>query len=80
MTYIPILQNPTEFNGSEAQKCERCHNDLTNDEVNECERECFDCIKEQEQEGKYTPELSDERKDLLKRFMEFPTLEKLKEL
>tara|TARA_R110002167_G_scaffold222600_1_gene427540 strand:+ start:1002 stop:1208 length:207 start_codon:yes stop_codon:yes gene_type:complete len=33
--YIPILNDPTEFNGTEAIKCCFCHNDLTPEEITE---------------------------------------------
>ena len=47
MTYIPILENPTEFNGSEAERCERCDNDiLTLEEIEE--KMCFECMEELE--------------------------------
>tara|TARA_R110000772_G_scaffold3714_2_gene13325 strand:- start:359 stop:541 length:183 start_codon:yes stop_codon:yes gene_type:complete len=48
MTYIPILTDPTEFNGKESEKCERCHNDLTFDEIQNELLECDECIKDQE--------------------------------
>tara|TARA_B110000967_G_scaffold119483_1_gene122177 strand:- start:577 stop:777 length:201 start_codon:yes stop_codon:yes gene_type:complete len=44
MTYIPILENPTEFNGSEAERCTLCDNDLTSEEVSEEIDYCFDCF------------------------------------
>ena len=44
MTYIPILENPTEFNGSEAARCTLCDNDLTSEEVAEEIDYCFDCF------------------------------------
>ena len=33
--YIPILEDPAEFNGTEAIKCTLCHNDLTPEEITE---------------------------------------------
>ena len=33
--YIPILSDPTEFNGPEAIKCTLCHNDLDAEEIAE---------------------------------------------
>ena len=44
MTYIPILENPTEFNGSEVERCTLCDNDLTSEEVSEEIDYCFDCF------------------------------------
>tara|TARA_R110002124_G_C8839367_1_gene505403 strand:- start:189 stop:365 length:177 start_codon:yes stop_codon:yes gene_type:complete len=47
MTYKAILLDPTEFNESETERCERCDNDiLTIEEVDE--KHCFECIEELE--------------------------------
>jgi hypothetical protein len=46
--------------------------DLTFEEIQEEFKNCFSCTEEIEEEE----ELSPERKELLKRFMQFPTLEK----
>ena len=68
MTYIPILPDPTEFNGKEAELCERCHNELTKEEIEEVAgclvRQCSECNEEEE-----------ERKELEKQFLKFPELE-----
>ena len=48
MAYIPILPNPIEWNEPEQEKCERCHNDLTFDEIQNELLECFECIEDQE--------------------------------
>ena len=48
MTYIPILTDPTEWDEQEPQKCERCHNDLTFDEIQNELLECLECIEDQE--------------------------------
>ena len=63
MTYIPILNDPTEFNGKESELCERCHNELSTPEEEE-EKKCFECIEEEE-----------ERKELERQFLKFPELE-----
>ena len=68
MTYIPILTDPTEFNGEEAAVCERCHNILTPEEYKNQQKNCFECIEEIE-----------ERKELEKQFLKFPELEETKE-
>ena len=47
MTYKAILLDPTEFNESETERCERCDNDiLTIEEVDE--KHCFECMEELE--------------------------------
>lgn len=48
MTYTPILPDPTEYNEQEPQRCERCDGDLSNFEINEEQKECDECIKDQE--------------------------------
>ena len=48
MNYKAILTDPTEFDGIELEKCERCHNDLTFDEIQNELLECFECIEDQE--------------------------------
>mgnify|MGYP003681502526 CR=1 FL=1 len=68
MSYIPILTDPTEWNGSEPATCERCHNILTPEEEQEEQKKCFECIEEAE-----------ERKELEKQFLKFPELEDTKE-
>ena len=72
MNYRPILSDPTEFNETEAIPCLHCQLDLTDEEIQEEQENCFECTEELEKEK----ELSPERKELLKRFMKFPTLEK----
>ena len=45
--YIPILNDPTEFQGSEAIICTLCHNDLDAEEIKENEDDnkyCNDCF------------------------------------
>ena len=45
MTYIPILNDPTEYNQPEPKRCQRCDNDiLTLEEIEE--QMCFDCMEE----------------------------------
>jgi len=48
MSYTPILPNPIEWNEPEQEKCERCHKDLTFDEIQNELLECFECIEDQE--------------------------------
>ena len=48
MNYRPILPNPIEWDGKESEKCQRCHNDLTFDEIQNELFECFECIEDQE--------------------------------
>jgi hypothetical protein len=48
MTYIPILPNPIEWNEQETQRCERCDADLSTFEINEEQKECDECIEDQE--------------------------------
>ena len=48
MTYTPILPDPTEFNEPEAQRCQRCDADLSTFEINEEQKECDECIEDQE--------------------------------
>ena len=67
MTYIPILTDPTEFNGKDIQQCNVCQTDLNTTEEKE-EKLCFECIEEIE-----------ERKELEKQFLKFPELEDTKE-
>tara|TARA_R110000765_G_scaffold19842_1_gene51707 strand:+ start:906 stop:1145 length:240 start_codon:yes stop_codon:yes gene_type:complete len=64
MTYIPILTDPTEWNGKEAELCERCHNILTPEGNQEEQKKCSECIEEEE-----------ERKELEKQFLKFPEIE-----
>ena len=75
MNYRPILSDPTEFNETEAVLCLHCQMDLTDEEIKEDLKNCFECTEELE-ELEEQKELSPERKELLKRFMKFPTLEK----
>ena len=60
--------NPINWNGKDAELCERCHNELTEEEAEEVAgclvRECNECVEEQE-----------ERKELEKQFLKFPELE-----
>lgn len=46
--YIPILEDPTEFKGTESITCCFCHNDLDTEEIeaNEDEKDkyCNDCF------------------------------------
>lgn len=63
--------DPTE-NIEEAYLCLNCQMDLTFEEIQEELKNCFSCTEEIEEQE----ELSPERKELLKRFMQFPTLEK----
>ena len=58
--------NPINWNGKDAELCERCHNELTPEE--EEEKLCFECIEEKETE-------EEERKELEKQFLKFPELE-----
>ena len=47
MAYIPILTDPTEFNGKENKRCSRCDDDiLTPEEIEE--KMCFECMEELE--------------------------------
>ena len=48
MTYIPILPNPIEWDEQEPQRCERCDADLSTIEINEEQKECDECIEDQE--------------------------------
>ena len=48
MSYTPISTNPIEWDGIESEKCQRCHNDLTFDEIQNELFECFECIEDQE--------------------------------
>tara|TARA_R110000824_G_scaffold315329_1_gene502482 strand:- start:1021 stop:1197 length:177 start_codon:yes stop_codon:yes gene_type:complete len=45
--------NPINWNGKEAEICERCHNELTEEEALEVAgclvRECNECIEDQEE-------------------------------
>ena len=63
MTYIPILPDPTEFNGKDIEQCNNCQTDLNTTEEQE-EKMCFECIEEIE-----------EKKELEKKFLKFPELE-----
>ena len=67
MAYIPILTDPTEFNGKDIQQCNVCQTDLNTSEEQE-QKLCFECIEEKE-----------ERKELEKQFLKFPELEDTKE-
>ena len=60
MNYIPILTDPTEFNGKDIQQCNNCQTDLNTSEEQE-EKLCFECIEE--------------KKELEKQFLKFPELE-----
>ena len=45
--YIPILEDPAEFNGTEAIKCTLCASDLTPEEITEQDNDlkyCNDCF------------------------------------
>tara|TARA_R110000823_G_scaffold294617_1_gene413550 strand:- start:166 stop:399 length:234 start_codon:yes stop_codon:yes gene_type:complete len=43
--YINIQSDPTEFNEPEAERCQRCDNDiLTLEEIDE--KMCFECMEE----------------------------------
>tara|TARA_R110001632_G_scaffold174556_1_gene294135 strand:- start:1092 stop:1298 length:207 start_codon:yes stop_codon:yes gene_type:complete len=45
--YIPILEDPAEFNGKEAIKCTLCAEDLTPEEITEQDDDnkyCNDCF------------------------------------
>ena len=66
-----IYNNPNE-NTEEAVLCLNCQMDLTDEEIKEELKNCFSCTEEIEEEE----ELSPERKELLKRFMQFPTQNK----
>lgn len=72
MNYTPILKNPIEWDEIESECCLNCQMDLTFEEIQEEFKNCFSCTEEIEEQE----ELSPERKELLKRFMQFPTLEK----
>ena len=50
MNYIPILTDPTEFNGKDIQQCNVCQTDLNTSEEQE-EKLCFECIEEKEIES-----------------------------
>ena len=53
MSYTPILPDPTEYNQPEAQRCERCDNDiLTLEEIEE--KHCFECMEEIEVQDENT--------------------------
>ena len=54
MSYQAINHDPSEWGGVEAATCERCSLYLTEEEEQTGERECTECITEQEQEGKYS--------------------------
>ena len=60
--YIPILEDPTECNDKEPERCQRCDNDiLTAEEIEE--QMCFDCMEELdiEDENSNSRNLSNER-------------------
>ena len=40
--------NPTEWNGTESERCQRCDGDLTNFETSNEQKECSECIEDQE--------------------------------
>ena len=63
MAYIPILTDPTEFNGKDIEQCNVCQTDLNTTEEQE-QKLCIECIEEKE-----------ERKELKKQFLKFPELE-----
>ena len=44
MTYIPILNDPTEFNEPETQTCTLCGTDLDSEEIAEEIDYCFECF------------------------------------
>ena len=53
MTYKAILTDPTEYNQPDAQRCERCDNDiLTLEEIEE--KHCFECMEEMEVQDENT--------------------------
>ena len=53
MNYKAILTDPTEWNEPEAQRCERCDNDiLTLEEIEE--KHCFECMEEMEVQDENT--------------------------
>ena len=53
MNYKAILTDPTEYNQPEAQRCERCDNDiLTLEEIEE--KHCFECMEEMEVQDENT--------------------------
>ena len=70
--YTTTSGDPTEWNGKESESCVNCQIDLTYEEIQEELKNCFSCTEEIEQ----AKQLSPERKELLKRFLKFPTLEK----
>tara|TARA_R110002096_G_scaffold311618_1_gene505912 strand:+ start:329 stop:508 length:180 start_codon:yes stop_codon:yes gene_type:complete len=47
--YIPILEDPAEFNGSDQILCLNCQLDLTDEEIKEDMKNCFSCTEEIEQ-------------------------------
>ena len=46
-------QNPINWNGKDAELCDRCHNELTEEESEEAAgllvRQCSECIEEEEE-------------------------------
>ena len=47
MNYKAILKDPTEWNETETIKCNHCHNDLDDEEINEQDEDvkyCFNCF------------------------------------
>lgn len=69
MSYTTTTANPIEWDGKN-KICSECPEELT---MNDYEDICNTCYNLEENEDQ---ELSPERKELLKRFMQFPTLEK----
>ena len=65
--------NPINWNGKEAELCERCHNELTESEAEEVAgcliRQCSEC-NEEEEEAK-----EEKRQELENQFLKFPELE-----
>ena len=60
--YKAILPDPTEFNEPEAERCQRCDNDiLTLEEIDE--KMCFECMEELdiEDENSNSRNLANER-------------------
>ena len=67
------LYNDPRENTYFAILCFNCQSDLTDQEIKEGLKNCSECEETEEVEE---AELSPERKELLNRFMQFPTLEK----
>ena len=73
--------NPINWNGKEAAICERCHNELTEEEAEAVAgcliRQCSECNEEEEERPENIDELIIylQRKELEKQFLKFPELE-----